>query len=105
MGLISRVSSRTYRTFFVCPKFFLQINQIKQKPISIKKMTDYETASNASEKEEITIASDAVVNKYKVAAEIANDALKAVLAEVKVDANSYDLCSIGDKIVAERTAA
>jgi len=68
-------------------------------------MTDYETASNASEKEEITIASDAVVNKYKVAAEIANDALKAVLAEVKIDANSYDLCLIGDKIVAERTAA
>ena len=69
-------------------------------------MSDYETASNPdSEKEETTIASDAVVNKYKVAGEIANDALKAVLAEVKVDASTYDLCTIGDKVVADRTAA
>jgi len=71
-----------------------------------QKMSDYETASNPdSEKEETTIASDAVVNKYKVAGEIANDALKAVLAEVKVDASTYDLCTIGDKVVADRTAA
>lgn len=68
-------------------------------------MSDVETASNHSEQEEITIASDAVVNKYKVAAEIANDALKAVLAEVKVDACTYELCLIGDKVVAEKTAA
>lgn len=69
-------------------------------------MSDYETVSNSgSEKEEITVSSDAVVNKYKVAGEIANDALKAVLAEVKVDASTYDLCAIGDKVVADRTAA
>jgi len=70
-------------------------------------MSDHETASNADSenREEETIASDAVVNKYKVAGEIANAALQAVLKEVKVDASTFDLCQIGDKIVHDRTAA
>lgn len=70
-------------------------------------MSDYETASNndSVDKEATTIASDAVVNKYKVAAEIANAALQAVLVDIKAEASTYDLCLIGDKVVADRTAA
>lgn len=67
---------------------------------------DFETASESgSDQEEITIASDAVVNKYKVAAEITNKALKAVFKDVKVGANVLELCKTGDKVVSDETAA
>lgn len=69
-------------------------------------MSDYETASDSgSEKEEITIASDAVVNKYKIAAEITNKALAAVIAGIKPEVSTYDLCKKGDELVAKETAA
>jgi curved DNA binding protein len=66
---------------------------------------DFETQSESgSEKEEeITIASDAVVNKYKIAADIANKALQAVLDAVEADKSTLDLCKIGDKIVQDET--
>jgi len=68
-------------------------------------MADYETASeNGSENEEIKISSDAVVNKYKIAAEITDKALKTVLKNVKIGVSAYDLCVMGDKVVAEETA-
>ena len=70
-------------------------------------MSDHETTSNhgSEPKEDITIASDAVVNKYKVAGEIANAALEAVLKEVKAGASTLKLCHLGDKIIAEKTSA
>jgi len=71
-------------------------------------MTDYETDPLNTEdknKEEKTIASDAVVNKYKIAAEIANKALQAVINSVKAGASTYDLCIIGDELVANETKA
>jgi methionine aminopeptidase len=65
---------------------------------------DFETASESgSEEEEITIASDAVVNKYKIAADIANKALQAVLDAVEPEKSTLDLCKLGDKIVQEET--
>lgn len=66
---------------------------------------DFETASESgSEKEEdITIASDAVVNKYKIAADIANKALQAVLDAVEADKSTLELCKLGDSIVKEET--
>lgn len=70
-------------------------------------MSEYDSTSESgdSQQEEITIASDAVVNKYKIAADISNKALKTVLDKVAPEANTLDLCLLGDKVVADETAA
>ncbi|CAO4374642.1 unnamed protein product [Caenorhabditis nigoni] len=53
--------------------------------------------------EDHTLANDAVVTKYQVAAEITNAVLKEVIANVKEGAVVGDLCDIGDKMILERT--
>jgi len=50
-----------------------------------------------------TIAEDLVVTKYKMAAEIVQKALKAVVEKCKIGASVRDLCVQGDKIMLEET--
>lgn len=52
---------------------------------------------------ETTIANDLVVTKYKVAAEIVNKALNAVVEKCIVDATVMDLCETGDNIIITET--
>jgi len=66
-------------------------------------MSDNE--SQHSDQEDITIASDNVVNKYKIAAEISNSALKSVIEACQPNANTYEICCLGDKIINEKTAS
>uniref|UniRef100_A0A8R1DVV1 Peptidase_M24 domain-containing protein n=1 Tax=Caenorhabditis japonica TaxID=281687 RepID=A0A8R1DVV1_CAEJA len=54
--------------------------------------------------EDYTLANDAVVTKYHVAAEITNAVLKEVIANIKEGAVVGDLCDLGDKLILERTA-
>uniref|UniRef100_A0A1I7UB84 Peptidase_M24 domain-containing protein n=1 Tax=Caenorhabditis tropicalis TaxID=1561998 RepID=A0A1I7UB84_9PELO len=53
--------------------------------------------------EDYTLANDAVVTKYQVAAEITNAVLKEVIANIKEGAVVGDLCDLGDKLILERT--
>lgn len=53
---------------------------------------------------ETTIANDLVVTKYKVAAEIVNKALSAVVEKALVDASVIELCEIGDNIIITETS-
>ncbi|CAI2351299.1 unnamed protein product [Caenorhabditis sp. 36 PRJEB53466] len=53
--------------------------------------------------EDYTLANDAVVTKYQVAAEITNAVLKEVIANIKEGANVGDLCDFGDKLILEKT--
>jgi len=53
--------------------------------------------------DEKTIAEDLVVTKYKMAAEIVQKALKAVVEKCKIGASVRDLCVQGDKIILEET--
>jgi methionine aminopeptidase len=69
-------------------------------------MSEHDAQSNHSEQEkeeDITIASDAVVNKYKIAADICNKALQAVIDAIEADKSTLDLCKIGDAVVKEET--
>jgi len=52
---------------------------------------------------EKTIAEDLVVTKYKMAAEITNKALKAVVEKSAVGVSVREICILGDKILAEET--
>ena len=52
----------------------------------------------------MTIASDLVVTKYKMAAEIANKVLRELLAECTPGSSVRDLCSLGDKKLLEETS-
>ena len=52
----------------------------------------------------MTIASDLVVTKYKMAAEIANKVLRELLAECTLGSSVRDLCSLGDKKLLEETS-
>jgi len=61
-------------------------------------MSDHEDSDS-----ETTIANDLVVTKYKVAAEIVNKALTAVVEKAIVDANVLELCEIGDNIIITET--
>ena len=65
-------------------------------------MSDY--GSDAEDETEFTCANPAVVDKYKVAAEIANKALAAALAACKPGAKVVDICNLGDKTVEEEAA-
>lgn len=53
--------------------------------------------------EDYSLANDAVVTKYQVAAEITNAVLKEVIANIKEGAVVGDLCDLGDKLILERT--
>lgn len=59
--------------------------------------------SESGDETETTIANDLVVTKYKVAAEIANKALKAVIDSCIVDASVLSLADIGDNLILEET--
>ena len=67
-------------------------------------MSDY-SGSDDERKEETSIASDQVVNKYKVAADITNAALKEVIEALEPGKNTLDLCKLGDKKIKEGTDA
>lgn len=49
------------------------------------------------------LSSEDVVNKYRTAAEIANEAVKLVLSKVQDGVKIVDLCQAGDQLVLDRT--
>jgi len=59
---------------------------------------------DSSDDEEKTIADDVVVTKYNMAAKIANDVLKKVIAECKDGASVRETCDIGDEIILDETS-
>jgi methionyl aminopeptidase len=65
-------------------------------------MSDY--GSDVEDDSEFTLANPAVVDKYKVAAEIANKALAACIAACKPGAKVADICGLGDKTIEEEAA-
>ncbi|CAI5449572.1 unnamed protein product [Caenorhabditis angaria] len=62
------------------------------------------SSDDSHQAEDYTLANDAIVTKYGVAAEITNAALKAVIAAVKEGAVVGELCDLGDKFILERTS-
>mmetsp|Transcript_40461 Transcript_40461/g.89906 ORF Transcript_40461/g.89906 Transcript_40461/m.89906 type:complete len:391 (+) Transcript_40461:54-1226(+) len=59
-----------------------------------------DTSSQAGEAPaELDLSNSDVVTKYKAAAEIANKAIAAVIAEVKDGAKVVDLCNCGDNLI------
>ena len=64
--------------------------------------TDLKMTSGGDER--MTIASDLVVTKYKMAAEIANKVLRELLADCTPGSSVRDLCSLGDKKLLEETS-
>ena len=52
----------------------------------------------------MTIASDLVVTKYKMAAEIANKVVRELVAECTPGSSVRDLCCLGDKKLVEETS-
>jgi len=61
-------------------------------------------AEDNENQEDLTIATDLVVTKYKMGAEIVNKLLKDIEAQCVVDASVKSLCENGDKALAEETA-
>ena len=64
--------------------------------------TDLKMTSGGDER--MTIASDLVVTKYKMAAEIANKVLRELLADCTPGSSVRELCSSGDKKLLEETS-
>lgn len=60
-------------------------------------------ADSEKESPEKTIASDLVVTKYKLAGEIANKTLKAVIDLCVADASVREICTKGDSLITEET--
>lgn len=60
--------------------------------------------SEKSDDTETTIANDLVVTKYKVAAEIVNKALNAVVEKAQDGASVIELCELGDSIIIGETS-
>lgn len=61
--------------------------------------------SDKGDDTETTIANDLVVTKYKVAAEIVNKALQAVVDKAVHDASVIELCELGDNIIIRETGS
>lgn len=59
--------------------------------------------NDSSDEEELTIADDVVVTKYKMASDMANSILKKIIAECKNGASARSICELGDKLVLEET--
>lgn len=57
-----------------------------------------------SEDEDMSIENDAVMTKYKLAGEISNTVLKAVLVQIVPGASVRSICEFGDKLVLDETA-
>ncbi|EEH52880.1 uncharacterized protein MICPUCDRAFT_52887 [Micromonas pusilla CCMP1545] len=60
--------------------------------------------SDREEREDETLGNPAVVDKYKVAAEIANKSLAAVIAACVPGAKVVDACALGDKSIEDEAA-
>lgn len=60
-------------------------------------------ADKDKDEQEKTIAEDLVVTKYKMAGEISNRVIQAVMAKCVVGASVRELCSLGDKLLLEET--
>ncbi|XP_002163189.3 proliferation-associated protein 2G4 isoform X2 [Hydra vulgaris] len=58
---------------------------------------------DSGDEEELTIADDVVVTKYKMAGDITNGVLKAIIAECKDGASARAICELGDKLILEET--
>jgi curved DNA binding protein len=56
------------------------------------------------DQDELTVATDLVVTKYKMAAEMVNDILKQSIAKCVVGAKVVDICDFGDQLLLEGTA-
>ncbi|XP_015783061.1 proliferation-associated protein 2G4 [Tetranychus urticae] len=56
-----------------------------------------------SDEGEKTIAQDIVVTKYKMAGEMVNRVLKALIAKCKADESVLTICELGDKLLTEET--
>ncbi|WKY07648.1 hypothetical protein Q1695_007255 [Nippostrongylus brasiliensis] len=66
-----------------------------------------ESSSSDSEsrsREDETLNSDAVVNKYQMAAQMANDVLKKIISEIKEGVEVGTLCTLGDNLILEKTS-
>lgn len=59
--------------------------------------------SDKGDDTETTIANDLVVTKYKIAAEVVNKALKAVVEKAAEDVTLMELCELGDGIIIGET--
>lgn len=59
---------------------------------------------DSGDEEELTIADDVVVTKYKMAADMANAILNKIINECKDGASARSICEIGDKHILEETS-
>ena len=64
--------------------------------------TDHEMTSGGDDR--MTIASDLVVTKYKMAAEIANKVVRELQADCTPGSSVRDLCLLGDQKLLEETS-
>jgi len=61
-------------------------------------------AEREEETEELTVATDLVVTKYKMAAELVNDIMKKILEKCVVGAKVSELCAFGDQLLIDGTS-
>jgi curved DNA binding protein len=59
--------------------------------------------SDSESDTEITIANDLVVTKYKMAGEIANRVLAALIEKTKIGATALEICKYGDDLIVQET--
>ncbi|CAJ0607439.1 unnamed protein product [Cylicocyclus nassatus] len=68
---------------------------------------DSESSSSTHEeshREDESLSSDVVVNKYQMAAQMANEILKKLISEVKEGVEVGNLCTMGDTLIQEKTS-
>ncbi|CBY43099.1 unnamed protein product, partial [Oikopleura dioica] len=59
--------------------------------------------SDSESDTEITIANDLVVTKYKMAGEIANRVLTALIEKTQIGATALEICKYGDDLIVQET--
>ncbi|KAL6737253.1 hypothetical protein Aduo_010912 [Ancylostoma duodenale] len=68
---------------------------------------DSESSSSSHEeshREDESLSSDVVVNKYQMAAQMVNEILKKLISEVKEGVEVGSLCTMGDNLILEKTS-
>ncbi|KAK6020028.1 hypothetical protein OSTOST_14323, partial [Ostertagia ostertagi] len=68
---------------------------------------DSESSSSSPEsreREDESLSSDVVVNKYQMAAQMVNEILKKLILEVKEGVEVGSLCTLGDNLILEKTS-
>merc|ERR1711881_172620 len=100
MGLFSKV---------VLPKQGTDSFRLWQRPLAIVEILSCKFAKamadrDSGDEEELTIADDVVVTKYKMAADMANAILTKIITECKDGASARSICEVGDKYILEETA-